>query len=312
MNIDFPNHSEKKMLLEAAKRQNYLMYLGRRASYFNPKIYDILFEVYRSYGIIKFFGLKDFLFGSKKGNIDFLLVGFPKSGTTSLHEYLLQHPNFSSSWTKEPGFFSYRYEKGINHYLKNFRFKKNNIYFESSTNYIYHPHTFKRVKQFNPKMKFIICLRNPVDQVFSHWNHAKQNGLEFDSFEDALLKEDFKRKLHLERLEKKIYSPLKVPVALPYLYIAEHVTHIKIAFEEFDQENFFFVNSVDLLNDTQKTMNNIFNFLGKDSISITPTLHNKRSYVEKMSPKTRDRLSSYFKPYNLELEKLLHINLNWN
>jgi len=312
MEINFPSPSEKKKILDISRNQNYFIYLGRKFGYLHPKIYDIVFETYRNFRMLKYFGFKDYFFGSTKGIIDFLIVGFPKSGTTSLDKYLLQHPKLFSSWYKEPHFFSYGYNKGIDYYLKNFRFHKNSINFDNSNDYISFPDAFKRIKQFNPNMKFIVCLRNPVDQVYSSYNDLRQSGQELDTFEDTLSKEDFRKKLHLKRLEKNIYNNQKLPIDIPHLYLAEYVTHIKRALDVFDYDNFFFVDSIDLMNDTQQTMNKIFNFLGIDSIPITVTMYNKRKYEKKISSKTREKLLQHFQPYNQELEKLLKRNFNWN
>ena len=38
---------------------------------------------------------------------NFLVIGAAKSGTTSLHEYLNEHPDVFMSPIKEPGFFAF-------------------------------------------------------------------------------------------------------------------------------------------------------------------------------------------------------------
>lgn len=312
MEIEFPTKDEKKKILYVARNQHYLLYLGRKFGYLHPRIYDIAFETYKNFRMLKFFGLKNYLFGNRSGLVNFLLVGFPKCGTTSLHEYLLQHPKFDSMWIKEPHFFSYSYYKGIKYYLQNFRFQNNVNYFESSTDYIYFPDVFKRIKLFNPNMKFIVCLRNPIDQIFSNYNHLKQVGLESDSFENALSQEEFKKELHLNRLKNNIYTHQKAPIQIPYIYFAEYVKHLKPALDVFPQENFYFVNSTDLLKNTQHVMDKIFDFLNEDSISINPEFHNKRTYENKMSADSKKYLSEHFEPFNHELEKLLNLKFNWN
>ena len=163
-----------------------------------------------------------------------MIVGFAKSGTSSLYQYLKQHPKIFGPWTKEPHFFSYGYNKGLDHYRKNFRFHKDSMHFESSTDYIVYPEIFKRIKKYNPKMKFIVCLRNPVEQVYSSFNDMKQAGTELNSFEGVLSEENFRKTLHLKRIKNKIYTNQKIPIHLPYLYFAEYYTHIKTAFEIFE------------------------------------------------------------------------------
>jgi hypothetical protein len=46
-----------------------------------------------------------------------------------------------------------------------------------------------RIRDYNPAMKFILILRNPVTRAYSHWNHERQAGREALPFREALLAE---------------------------------------------------------------------------------------------------------------------------
>ncbi|MEH7322822.1 sulfotransferase domain-containing protein, partial [Cytobacillus firmus] len=50
----------------------------------------------------------------------FLIIGAQKCGTTSLYNYLIQHPNIISAKHKEIHFFDYNYNKGSNWYINQF------------------------------------------------------------------------------------------------------------------------------------------------------------------------------------------------
>src|SRR5207342_3103643 len=41
---------------------------------------------------------------------------------------------------------------------------------ESTPSYMYWPDAPKRICQYNPGMKFVFLLRNPILRAFSHWN----------------------------------------------------------------------------------------------------------------------------------------------
>jgi len=60
---------------------------------------------------------------------DFLIIGFPKCGTTSLYEYLIQHPDIHPPLGKEIDYFDRLYHKGNNWYKVRFPliFQKNYI-----------------------------------------------------------------------------------------------------------------------------------------------------------------------------------------
>ena len=101
---------------------------------------------------------------------DFLIIGFPKCGTTSLYEYLIQHPDIYPPIGKEIDFFDRLYYRKNNWYKVRFPtiFQKNFIekilkrHFltgEATPRYILHPHALHRIKKAIPKAKFIILLR---------------------------------------------------------------------------------------------------------------------------------------------------------
>ena len=313
MKITFPTNFEKKHLLLLVKKQNYILFLGMKFAFIHPKIHEIFSQIYFEIRRLNLFKLN--LFKNTSPKIPhFMIIGFPKAGTTSLHDYLSQHPKIFSSWIKETHFFSYGYEKGINFYFKFFNFNKkhDSVYFESSPEYIFYFESMKRIKRFNPNIKLIICLRNPIDLAYSSYNEMKNMGLETESFENVLLKENYKMELHKKRMENKIYTLFKRPIYLPYLYIGEYVTYIKNVLEIFDIKNLIFVDAKDLKNYTHETVNEIFQFLDLDNHKIKIELKNTNEYAEKISIDTRKKLLNYFEPYNVELEQLLNKKFNWD
>ena len=48
-------------------------------------------------------------------------------------------------------------------------------------------------EQYNPAMKFVMVLRNPVTRAYSHWNMFRQQGIELLPFYEALLAEPERR-----------------------------------------------------------------------------------------------------------------------
>ena len=69
---------------------------------------------------------------------DFIIIGSAKSGTTSLYDYLLEHPLIYMSNPKEPCFFdeNVAWDKGVAWYSSLFSGAENDqICGEASTNY---------------------------------------------------------------------------------------------------------------------------------------------------------------------------------
>ena len=51
---------------------------------------------------------------------NFIIFGVSRSGTTSLYQYLAQHPNIEPCVIKEPRYFDMYYDRGLNWYRMNF------------------------------------------------------------------------------------------------------------------------------------------------------------------------------------------------
>ena len=78
---------------------------------YNSRIYPFARSLYRTY--CNFAGPFHIL-------PDFIIFGVSRSGTTSLYQYLSQHPNIEPSVVKEPRFFDMYFDRGINWYRMNF------------------------------------------------------------------------------------------------------------------------------------------------------------------------------------------------
>lgn len=140
---------------------------------------------------------------------NFLIIGAPKSGTTSLFQYLRLHPDIFMSSLKEPNFFSLQGQSinyqgpgdqrgnrcritNLNDYQNLFKSATHHLARgEASTVYLYSEHAAANIAQHNPDMKMIAILRNPVDLAYSAFLHMQREGREpCMTFEQALAEED--------------------------------------------------------------------------------------------------------------------------
>ncbi len=118
-----------------------------------------------------------------------IIPGAGKSGTSSLHLYLAEHPDIYMSPLKEPHFFSREdiYGKGAEWYASLFSSSQGEkILGESSTSYFHFPHVVERIAATLSEVKFIVLLRNPIDRAESHFRWMWSLGLESRSFRDAI------------------------------------------------------------------------------------------------------------------------------
>ena len=133
------------------------------------------------------------------------LIGAQKAGTTTLAYLLNQHPHISIGQTKEPHFFTYNWEKGLDWYRKQFPESADTVCLDASTSYAMAPLT-EGWKHRNPRMfedipakvhsvrpdaKFIYLLRNPVDRTYSGYWHDVRMGVKNAESRTALQSDPF-------------------------------------------------------------------------------------------------------------------------
>ena len=109
---------------------------------------------------------------------NFLIIGAPKAGTTTLYNYLKQHPQIYMSFLKEPHFFSYGCDNKPTtklSFVSNWqdyqylfqKVSKQTAIGEASTSYLYHPRAAERIHHHLPNAKLIAILRDPAESTYS-------------------------------------------------------------------------------------------------------------------------------------------------
>ena len=123
-----------------------------------------------------------------KKSIDFFVLGVQKSGTTTLHNWLIQNPQICLPKIKETHYFSSNHSKGIKWYLSQFNDDNRKIKGEVDPSYIYCKDSAMNIKRYIDKPKFIIIFRKPIDRAYSHYLMSKYRGYESDTFINAIRK----------------------------------------------------------------------------------------------------------------------------
>jgi len=255
---------------------------------------------------------------------DYLIIGFPKCGTTSLHEYLTQHPSIYPPLGKEIDYFDRLYSKGVNWYKvrfpllsKKFFIKKvlckDFITGEATPRYIEHPHTLNRIKKTIPGAKFIVLLRNPIERSFSHYNMNIRNGYECHTFEDAIKHEKDRIKGRYEKmLNNQNYYSWDYDL-FGYLEHSNYFEKLKKWMSEFPREQFLIIQSEDFLKNPSIIYHIVLKFLNLPKWESSEyKLYKKREYKHsKISPTLKKELVEYFRPHNEKLYKLLGTNFHW-
>ncbi|MDA3822162.1 MAG: sulfotransferase [Bacteroidales bacterium] len=213
---------------------------------------------------------------------NFIVVGAPKSGTTSLFYYLRQHPDIYLPIKKELHYFSYSQiaehsngpgdlvtlnslcaskEEYLNHY--------NDVRYESfigevSPSYLYYANVAEQIKKELGTAKIIVMLRNPIEKAYSQYMHLVRDQREHLDFYDALLAEP-------ERKKNK-WGDF-------WLYASSSLysEKLKIYQSVFGEENVKVVLFHDFINNPDAVLVDVFEFLGVDTTikCNTKTVYNR-------------------------------------
>ena len=199
---------------------------------------------------------------------NFLIIGAPKAGTSSLYYYLKQHPQIYMSPVKEPHFFAlegkkFDYvgptEKGINRkgqiitnlekYKALFNEVSNEIAIgEATPIYLHNLQAPQRIKHYIPNAKLIAVLRHPAERAFSAFSHLVREGYETLPFEQALIKEK-------ERINNKWLN------LFYYQKLGFYYESLKRYFDLFSKEQIQIYLYEDLEKNTVNLVQDIFSFL---------------------------------------------------
>lgn len=117
-------------------------------------------------------------------------IGGQKCASSWLHAIGGTHPEIAVSEPKEVDFFSYYFDRGYRWYDGHFPADAGGkVRFESSPSYMIDPRAAARAYGYNPDMKILALLRDPVKRAFSNHMHEIIKGhIESQTFEEAMPK----------------------------------------------------------------------------------------------------------------------------
>ena len=212
----------------------------------------------------------------KKPN--FIIAGFPKCGTTSLHHYLSEHPQIFMPSQKELHFFTYEILSKLKNgpkdgavkktqiqdskkYLDFYRNVKNEIAVgDASPSYINYPNQFLKIKEYLEDPKFIIVLRDPINRAYSNYLHLKREQRETLTFKEAVNREN-------KRIKDK-YSDFWY-----YKFNSTYYDKILKAKETFKEV--LIITSEELNENHEATMKKVYKFLDVDCNFISKRKSNR-------------------------------------
>jgi len=191
--------------------------------------------------------------------IQLMIVGAQKAGTSSLQNYLGQHPNICTHKKGEFVFFlderqdNLGYDKVYTRYFGKCS-DDNKIILAKSAGVMYVPDAVRRLHIHNPDAQLVVLLRNPIDRAYSaYWHYRRRGWEDLHTFEEALeaepkrLREGGEKGRHLAYVDRGMY----------YKQIA-------LLFDYFGRNNVRLFLFEDLKNDPMSVCNRIFRLFGLD------------------------------------------------
>jgi len=258
---------------------------------------------------------------------DFIIIGAAKCGTTSVYNYMIQHPDIYPASRKEIHYFDLHrtgwYRSNFpTIFLKN-RVKSNKRPFvtgEATPNYLFFPNVPKKVHKICPNAKLIVLLRNPIDRAYSQYHHQVRKKLlpprekerETLSFDEAIRAEEKRLEGEWGKISKDKSYPTEKFRNFSYLSRGIYVDQLERWMKYFPKEQFLIIKTEEFNEDPQGALNRTFEFVGVSKFRVENLNKLNTGKYEEMNESTRKYLIKYFKPHNQRLSKLLGIELNWN
>jgi len=199
---------------------------------------------------------------------NFLVIGTAKAGTTSLHDYLAQHPQIFVSPRREPSYFAHagaqpRYNGPGDRdwkfvvewaeYLQLFAAaSEHSAVGEISPRYLYFADASRRIQEKIPHTRLIAILRHPVDRAYSHFLMNRARDCEpFANFSEAM------------ELEA---GRLALGWGWDWCYVGAGLYHTQLSryFEKFPKKQIKVLFYDDYKKDSFLFLESLFNFLGVD------------------------------------------------
>jgi len=229
----------------------------------------------------------------------FLCIGVQKAGTTSLIGYLSLHPDIFMKG--ETHFFDTTElsESEIIKYENTFNTNKL-IVGEKTPSYNYLRFAIDRIYKYNPHIKLILILREPISRAFSQYNHKLNiNKKTLNDVDDKKIITDFEIEENIKLSDIKSNGDY-------FISRGKYDEIISYILSKFPRKNIYIGISEEIKLDKQKYYNEIFSFLGAKNIKIDKNVDGNIRKYERPIPKLLEKkLYDIYKPHNERLYKIL-------
>lgn len=167
---------------------------------------------------------------------------------------------------------------------------------EATPIYMYWYDAARRIWQYNPAMKIIVVLRNPIERAFSHWNMERDRNADSLPFLKAIQSESERCRVALPS-QHRVFS---------YVDRGFYVEQLRRLWTYFPRSQVLVLRHEELKARPDASLDNICRFLKLESIGPVRGLNvHSRPYTSTMSRKEWAYLRDIFEYEIRALERLL-------
>ncbi|MDP3920813.1 MAG: sulfotransferase domain-containing protein [Candidatus Omnitrophota bacterium] len=263
----------------------------------------------------------------------FLIIGAQRSGTSALHTCLSRHPLLFGAPVKEIGYFAYncKYGRGDEWYereLEPGNIDAARMTFETTPEYAYFPWCAERIHVFDPNIRLIMLVRDPVDRAYSAWqmflNAFRQRAawlVEYLSGIDSSISEPFYRLLEAPEppdFETAVAAELSgennLPIEPSYIRRGLYGQQIERYLGRFGRDAILILDAAQFATRPAETLHRACRFLEipYDSSLCEPvSLVNRGEYSQPVPVEAQEQLREYYRPHNEVFFNLIGQDFSW-
>jgi len=248
--------------------------------------------------------------------VDFVVAGAQKSGTNALNDLLKLHPQLCFTKKKKRNELHFFDDDRLftgwinsNHkYHMHFSPRQSHqLIGDVTPAYMYHPNAAERMSKYNPKLKIIVILRNPIERAFSHWNMQTKRKRESRPFLEAI-------KCELVTPHKTFpHRSKRFSFENRYLARGLYTEQIMRLHFFFPKKQVYILKNEDLRLNPDKTLEDIFDFLSIDPSTYNQIQQKKDTfsrYITTMSKEEWGFLRNYYENEIPKLSKYTGLSFN--
>lgn len=251
---------------------------------------------------------------------DFCSTGVIRSGTSSMSNYILQHPCVVMPLSKElgalaPRLNAVRAQFPLQKEADEVRQRHGVAMTGDCTPILPGLSQLYWMKAVNPGMKYVITLRDPVERTLSHWRWHKMITRVYDDDPLWQYMPDMEKSL---RLEMQGFADGDVGFvtfcgasSTGFVRQSCYLPFLQQLFREVPQENVLILQAEELFAKPDELVRGVYQFLGLPDYQPVHIEETNPSDAVDVSDELRDELRRFFRPHNERLYEFLGRDFGW-